>query len=375
MKISNMLKRNQQMQSSNAVKDKFRQSDTVAVNDGPKIKVRKNGLVLAILSVLLIVIFLWSFTVGRYAVPLPQLLTVFFSKLSGQSAAWSDALETVLFNIRIPRIIVALIIGAVLAASGAAFQGIFRNPMVSPDILGASAGAGFGASLAILYSLDSLTIQLVAFVFGIIAVLMTYLVSGLISRRNNSVLVLVLTGMVVTSLFSAFISLIKFTADPNNKLPEITFWLMGGLSSIKPKNIPLILVPSIIGIIPMLLFRYKLNALSFGEEEAQSLGIDTKKIRFIYIICATLLTSSAVATGGMIGWVGLIIPHLARILVGPNYKFMLPASILLGGSYLLLIDDLSRTIFTLEIPLSILTAIIGAPFFIYLLYRSRSAWT
>ncbi|MFZ3129662.1 MAG: iron ABC transporter permease [Desulfosporosinus sp.] len=351
------------------------QNKAEAANARPKDMVRKQGLAIVILFVVLIVIFLWSFTVGRYAVPLPELLTVFFRKIFGFPATWSDTLETVLFNIRIPRIIVALVIGAALAASGAAFQGLFRNPMVSPDILGASAGAGFGAAMAILYSAGSLTIQIVAFVFGIIAVILTYFISRLISRGNNSVLVIVLTGIVVTSLFTAFISLAKYTADPNNKLPEITFWLMGGLASITAKNIKLVLIPFIIGIIPMLLLRYKLNALSFGEEEAQSLGINTKKIRLIYIFCATLLTASAVATGGMIGWVGLVIPHLARILVGPNYKFMLPASILLGGAYLLLIDDLSRTIFAVEVPLSILTAIIGAPFFIYLLYKGGNSWT
>ncbi|OPY59830.1 MAG: putative ABC transporter permease protein [Pelotomaculum sp. PtaU1.Bin065] len=346
-----------------------------AADARPMSRAKKSGLVLVILFILLLAIFLWSFTVGRYAVPLPELLTVFFRKMFGLSATWSDTLETVLFNIRIPRIIVALIIGAALSVSGAAYQGLFRNPMVSPDILGASAGAGFGAAMALLYSAGSLTIQLVAFVFGIIAVTLTYLISRLIAKGNNSVLVLVLTGIVVTSLFSAFISLAKYTADPNNKLPEISFWLMGGLASITAKNVSLVLIPFVIGIIPMLLLRYKLNALSFGEEEAQSLGLDTKKIRFIYILCATLITASAVATGGMIGWVGLVIPHLARMLVGPNYKYMLPASVLLGGAYLLLIDDLSRTIFAVEIPLSILTAIIGAPFFIYLLFKGRDAWT
>ena len=363
------------MQSPNAVNDGSVQSKTVAANVPPKVKLIRSRLVLVILLIVLVAIFLWSFTVGRYAIPLPELLTVFFRKMLGLSPTWSATMETVLFNIRIPRIIVALIIGAALAASGAAYQGLFRNPMVSPDILGASAGAGFGAAMAILHSADALTIQLAAFVFGIIAVILTYFISRLIAKGNNSVLVLVLTGMVVTSLFAAFISLAKYTADPNNKLPEISFWLMGGLASITAKNISRSLIPFVIGIIPMLLLRYKLNALSFGEEEAQALGVDTKKIRLIFIICATLLTASAVATGGMIGWVGLIIPHLARMLVGPNYKFMLPASVLLGGAYLLLIDDLSRTIFAVEIPLSILTAIIGAPFFIYLLYKGKGAWT
>ncbi len=363
------------MRSPRALNDESAQNEIDVDDFQPKVKIRKSGLVLVILFILLIAIFLWSFTIGRFAVSIPELLTVFSRKMLGFPATWSDTLETVLFNIRIPRIIVALIIGAALSASGAAYQGLFRNPMVSPDILGASAGAGFGASMAILYSGGTLAIQLAAFVCGITAVMLTYFISRLISKGGNSVLVLVLTGMVVTSLFSAFISLAKFTADPNHKLPEIAFWLMGGLSSITAKNVPLVLIPFFIGIIPMLLLRYKLNAFSFGEEEAQSLGIDTKKISFFYILFATLITSSAVATGGMIGWVGLVIPHLARILVGPNYKYMLPASILLGGAYLLLIDDLSRTIFELEIPLSILTAIIGAPFFIYLLFKGRNSWT
>ncbi len=363
------------MQSLKVLNDKSTQSKTVLDDHQPAAKERKSGLVLVMLLILLVAVFLWSFTIGRYAVSVPELLTVFSRKMLGLPATWSTTLETVLFNIRIPRIIIALIIGAALSVSGAAYQGLFRNPMVSPDILGASAGAGFGASIAILHSGGTLTIQLTAFVCGIIAVMLTYSISRLISKRGDSVLVLVLTGMVVGSLFSAFISLVKFTADPNHKLPEIAFWLMGGLSSITAKNIPIVLIPFLIGIIPMHLLRYKLNAFSFGEEEAQSLGIDTKKISFIYILFATLVTSSAVATGGMIGWVGLIIPHLARILVGPNYKYMLPASTLLGGGYLLLIDDLSRTLFELEIPLSILTAIIGAPFFLYLLYKGRHSWT
>ncbi|MDR3599812.1 MAG: iron ABC transporter permease [Desulfosporosinus sp.] len=358
-----------------AVNDKGIKNNDVAADARPKARVRKSGLVLVILFIVLIVVFLWSFTVGRFAVPLPELMTVFFRKMLGLPATWSDTTETVLFNIRIPRIIVALIIGAALSASGAAYQGLFRNPMVSPDILGASAGAGFGAAMAILMSAGAITIQLAAFACGIIAVMLTYLVSRLIGKSNNSVLILVLTGMVVSSLFSAFISLAKYTADPNNKLPEIAYWLMGGLTSITAKNVMLMLVPFVIGIVPILLLRYKLNALAFGEEEAQALGVDTKKIRFIYIICATLLTASSVAAGGMIGWVGLVIPHLARMLVGPNLKYMLPASILLGGAYLLLIDDISRTFFTVEIPLSILTAIVGAPFFIYLLVKGRNSWT
>jgi len=331
------------------------------------------NLILSILTLILILIFLASFTVGRYGIPLSELLTIFFHKIFGLAQTWTGATETVLFNIRIPRILIAMLIGAALSAAGASYQGLFRNPMVSPDILGASAGAGFGAAAAILMSASSLVVNISAFCGGIIAVGMTYIISRFI-EKGNQVLVMVLTGIVVTSLFTALISLTKFTADPNNKLPEITFWLMGGLASITAKKILILLIPFIIGIIPTLLMRYKLNGFAFGEEEAKALGLNTKRISFVYIVCSTLLTASSVAVGGMIGWVGLVIPHLARMLVGPNFKYLLPASVLLGGAYLLLIDDLSRTIFSVEIPLSILTSIIGAPFFIYLLKKGKRSW-
>jgi iron complex transport system permease protein len=338
-----------------------------------RLKKGNPGLMLILLTAVLIAIFLLSFTVGRYGIPLSELLTIFFHKIFGLAQTWTGATETVLFNIRIPRIIIALLIGAALSAAGASYQGLFRNPMVSPDILGASAGAGFGAAMAILHSASSLVVNISAFIGGIIAVALTYFISRLI-QKGNDVLVMVLTGIVVTSLFTAFISLTKFTADPNNKLPEITFWLMGGLASITAKKILILLIPFIIGIVPTLLMRYKLNGFAFGEEEAQALGLNTKQISFIYIVCSTLLTASSVAVGGMIGWVGLVIPHLARMLVGPNFKYLLPASVVLGGAYLLLIDDISRTVFSVEIPLSILTSIIGAPFFIYLLKKGRRSW-
>lgn len=318
--------------------------------------------------------FFLSVTVGRYGIPPRQLLQILFGKLLGLTPIWPNTVEKVLFNVRLPRIFCGMMVGAALSGSGAAYQGIFKNPMVSPDILGASAGAGFGAALAILNNFSILGIEATAFLFGIAAVALTYFLSNSIGRNMNAVLVLVLTGMVVQSLFSAFTSVIKYEADPNNKLPEITFWLMGGLSSSTQKQVLMMLVPFVAGMIPLFLYRWQINLLSFGEEEAEALGVDTGKVRAILILASTLLTSASIAVSGMIGWVGLIIPHLARLIVGPNYKTLLPASALMGATFLLLVDDIARTVLTTEIPLGILTAIIGAPFFLYLLYRGRSAW-
>lgn len=330
--------------------------------------------VMTVLTLLLAAVFILSFTLGRYAVPLNQLLQIFFGRIFGLAKTWPDTVETVLFSVRIPRILCALMVGAALAGSGATYQGLFKNPMVSPDILGASAGAGFGAAMAILMSMSTIGIEIVSFLFGIGAVALTYSLSGVIGRHGNAVLVLVLTGMVVQSLFSAFTSITKYVADPDSKLPEITFWLMGGLSSITQKEIFMLLIPFLIGNVPLVLLRWRMNVMSFGEEEAQALGVDTRKIRLVMILCSTLLTSSSIAVAGLVGWVGLIIPHLARLVAGPDYRVLLPASLLIGGTFLLVVDDVARTAFSMEIPLGILTAIIGAPFFLYLLLKGRSAW-
>nr|WP_242847190.1 iron ABC transporter permease [Desulfosporosinus acididurans] len=330
--------------------------------------------VMAALALLPLAAFLVSLSFGRYGIPLPQLMQILFGKLCGLTPTWPDTLEKVLFNVRIPRILCAMMVGAALAGSGAAYQGVFKNPMVSPDILGASAGAGFGAAFAILNNYNVIGIELTAFLFGIAAVALTYFLGQAIGRNMNTVLILVLTGMVVQSLFSAFTSVIKYEADPNNKLPEITFWLMGGLTSSTQKQVWMMAFPFLAGLVILFLLRWKINILSFGDEEAKALGIDTLKIRVILIMASTLLTSASIAISGMIGWVGLIIPHLARLIVGPNYKVLLPASVLMGAAFLLLVDDVARTVLVTEIPLSILTAIIGAPFFIYLLLKGRSSW-
>ncbi|NMM63127.1 iron ABC transporter permease [Clostridium sp. P21] len=328
-------------------------------------------LILAILPIIAILI---SLTIGRYSISLPQFFSVVSSKIFGHDIVQYNTIETVLFNVRAPRILSALMVGAALAISGATYQGLFKNPMVSPDILGASAGAGFGAAFGILMSFNGIGVQASAFLFGLLAVIITYTISSIISRGNNATLVLVLTGMVVAALFTSFISITKYVADPYEKLPLITFYLMGGLSSVTMKDIKMLLIPMIIGVVPIILLRWKFNVLSFGDEEAKSLGIDTSKLRLIAILCSTLMTAGAVSISGMIGWIGLVIPHIVRMVVGPNFKVLLPGSLLIGSTFLLLVDDIARCAFSIEIPLGILTSLIGAPFFIYLLIKGRRGW-
>lgn len=324
--------------------------------------------------IVLIIAFLLSLFLGRYPVSLERLISVVVAKmLHMELATWSDTMNTVVFQVRLPRIMAAMLVGAALSASGAAYQGMFKNPLVSPDILGVSAGAGFGAALAIFFSYGIIGVQALAFLFGLLAVFLTCAVSTRI-RNSDPALVLVLAGIVVGTLFSSSIALLKYMADPYDKLPAITFWLMGSLASITIRDVYTVILPMLCGAVPLYLLRWKLNVLSLGEEEAQALGIDTQKLRITVIICCTLMTASAVSISGMIGWVGLIIPHLARIIVGPNYKALMPASIVIGSSYLLLVDDLARVLASVEIPLGLLTSFIGAPFFIYLLQRTGRGW-
>ncbi len=334
----------------------------------------KERLLILFFIFLLIAVVLLSLCIGRYGLKLSEIWSIISHYLFGTPVDYPSSAETVFIKVRLPRIIASIFVGAALSVAGSTYQGLFRNPMVSPDLLGASSGSGFGAALALLFGAGAVQVQFSAFILGIVAVVFTYAISTAVSRGSNSTLSLVLTGMVVSSLFSAFISIIKYVADPDSKLPEISFWLMGGLSSINLSDLPMLVIPILIGIIPSLLLRYQLNVLSFGEEEAKALGINTKRIRMIFIICSTLITSASVAASGMIGWVGLVIPHLSRMIVGPNYKTLLPISMLIGAIYMVIIDNLARCLFALEIPLGILTSLIGAPFFIYLLLRGRKSW-
>jgi iron complex transport system permease protein len=325
--------------------------------------------------VVLAVLVFVSFLIGRYPLSPGMALRMFVGKALHLPQVWTDDMEAVLFRIRLPRIVAAMMVGAALSTSGAAYQGMFRNPLVSPDILGVSAGASFGAALAILLSWGIIGIQAAAFGFGLLAVMVTYLVSTRLSKNRDTVLVMILTGVIVGTLFSSFVSLIKYMADPTSKLPAITFWLMGSLASVSSHDVRMALIPILLGLIPLVLLRWKLNVMSFGDEEAKTLGINTGVLRFVVIICATLMTASAVSISGVVGLVGLIVPHLARLLVGPNYKVLLPVSILMGCMFLLGVDDLARAMYSVEIPLGIITSIIGAPIFLYLLLNNRGGWT
>lgn len=327
-----------------------------------------------VLAVALVAAMFLSLMVGRYLIAPSEVIRLIAEKITGTARA-DEITSMVLFEVRLSRIMAAALIGGALAMAGATYQGIFRNPMVSPDILGASAGASFGAALAILLGLSPVVVQVLAFISGIVAVLLTLGVSSRFSQeKGGEILLLVLTGMVVSALFSAFVSITKYVADPYDTLPAITFWLMGGLSYITGSDVLIMLVPFSVGAVPLLLLRWKLNVLSLNEDEARSMGIDTVRLRIIVILCATLMTSSAVAIGGMIGWVGLVVPHLARMVTGPNFKTLLPVSLLMGGLYLLLVDDVARCAFAQEIPLGIITAIAGAPFFLYLIAKGRRGW-
>ena len=341
---------------------------------GARVKAIAARFRLPVLILLPIVVFLLSMTLGRYHVSLSEIFTLFGSKLGLTDATVPEQVNTVILNVRLPRVLVALLIGAGLSLSGAAYQGMFRNPLVSPDILGASAGAGFGAALGIMLSKSVIITQLLALGFGLGAVVVTYLLAGRL-RRGDPTLFLVLTGILVGTVFTSLISILKVLADPYDKLPAITFWLMGSLAAINNQDVLILLGPMVVGGAALLIVRWHLNPLSFGEEEARAMGAETGKLRVIIIVACTLLTASAVAVAGIVGWVGLIIPHLARGIVGPDYGKLLPVSAVIGAVYLLLVDDLARMAGPLELPLGILTALIGAPFFIFLMARTRKAWT
>ena len=338
-----------------------------------KLAARRSFSVAAITTLVLLVIFFLSFIMGRYQIPPFEGLKVLLSQVFPIEQTWPDMYEHVMLHLRLPRILAAILIGAGLAVSGASFQGLFRNPLVSPDILGVAAGAGFGAAFGIIvFGANPVAIQVNAFVFSLIAVAVTWAVSRLV--RSNPTLTLILAGMAIAALFTALLSFMKYIADPFDELPAIVFWLMGSLSGIGMTDLAIVAGPMVVGIVILLLFRWRLNVLSMGEEEALALGVDTKKMQVIVIICATLVTASAVSIAGVIGWVGLVIPHIGRMLVGPSHEKLLPVTFLLGAAYLLLIDTLTRSLFSMELPIGILTAIIGVPFFIYLLNRGRRGW-
>ena len=325
----------------------------------------------AILTIVLIACAFVSLTLGRYGLTAAEIFNSLYSLITGSSAQNEQA-NAVITQIRLPRIAFAVLVGAALSASGAVYQGLLKNPLVSPDILGVSSGAAVGASIAIILSLPVLYVSLAAFGFGLAAVFAVVFLSQLIARGKLNVIMMILSGVVISSLFAAFSSLLKFLADSENKLPEITFWLMGSLArTVGYRNVLYMLGVTALCSVPLFLLRFRLNILAFGEEEAKAMGVNVKFYSFIIICASTLLTASSMAFCGIIGWVGLIVPHIARSIVGANFNALLPASMLIGALFLLVVDTIARCAMASEIPLGIITSLIGAPVFIYLLYQSK----
>ncbi|MGB3393610.1 MAG: iron ABC transporter permease [Stenotrophomonas sp.] len=321
------------------------------------------GTALALLLAMLVV----AFAAGKYPIAPLDLLRALGARL-GLAEAADATIQTVVWQIRMPRVAAGVVVGAVLSAAGAAYQSMFRNPLVSPDILGVSAGAGLGAAAAIFLGLSLALVQVLAFAGGLLAVGTVYLIARLV-RRHDPVLVLVLAGVTVGALLGAGISLLKILADPYTQLPTITFWLLGGLNAVAADELLATLPALLPGLLVLGLLRWRINLLSLGDEEASALGVHVGRLRLVLIAAATLGTAAAVSLAGIIGWIGLVVPHIARLLVGPDFSRLLPASLILGAGFLVGADTLARTLAPIELPLGIVTALVGAPFFLFLLAR------
>ncbi len=330
---------------------------------------RRANLVILGLGIALVICVGVSLLLGRFSIPPGDAIGMLLSKIFPIEGTWTSQAEAIFFNVRLPRIILAILVGCCLATAGAAYQGTFQNPLVSPDILGASQGAAFGAALAIILGFSSLMLSVTAFGFSLLTVFLVLVVSG--RAKGNRILVVVLAGVMVSSLFSAGVSFLKLVADPNQELQEITYWLMGSLAYTKMSEIALAFPFMALGCTILFALRWKINILTMGDDEAATMGVDARKIRRWVIFAATIVTASSVAVSGMIGWVGLVIPHLCRMAVGADYRKLLPASMLGGSVFLLIVDNFSRLLTTSEIPIGILTAFVGAPFFLYLITRNK----
>jgi iron complex transport system permease protein len=329
---------------------------------------------LLIACVVLIGALLLAFSLGRYPVGVGDLFEIISAKIVGHQSDVPAAAVNVIFQVRGPRVLTAVLVGAALAVAGTAFQGLFRNPLVSPDLLGASSGAALGAVLAIYLSLGVFAVQVLAFVGGLAAVVAVYLIGSTV-RARDPILVLVLTGVVIGALLGAGVGLVKYIADPYNQLPAMTFWLLGSLAAANAADLIPLFGPVALGILILLALRWRMNVLSLPDDEARALGLPTGPMRIAVIAAATLVTSASVATAGIVGWVGLVVPHIARTLVGPDFGRLIPTAALLGGGFLLVIDTVARTAAPIEIPLGILTAIVGTPFFVWLLTGVSKTWS
>lgn len=339
---------------------------------------RSFGRKFLILTLGFFLVFFGSFWVGRYDVSPVQTLRILLDWLLrslsrgalGLSQTWQARQYAVVVNVRLPRVAAAALVGAALSTAGCAYQGMFRNPMVSPDLLGASTGAGFGAALGILLGLGYGMTTTLSFAFGLLAVILAYLISRV--SKIQPTLAMVLAGVMISSLFTSGTSFIKLVADTTDQLPAITYWLMGSLTSVKARDVNFAFWPVAIGLVPLWLLRWRVNLLTVSEAEARSMGVDTANLRVAVVLCATLMTAGSVAISGMIGWVGLVIPHFGRMIFGQDYRRLIPASGLLGAVFLMVVDNLARTMTTSEVPLGILTSFVGAPVFLYLILSGGS---
>ncbi|MEE0705611.1 MAG: iron ABC transporter permease [Adlercreutzia sp.] len=330
---------------------------------------RRGRLVVLGLAIALVVAAVASLMLGRYPIDPGQALGMLVNQIIPLDPTWTDQQATLFFNVRLPRILLALLVGCCLSLAGAAYQGTFQNPLVSPDILGASQGAAFGAAVAILLGLSSVMTSAFAFAFALLTVFLVLLISS--RARGNHMMVVVLAGIMVSSLFQAGVSYAKLVADPTDELADITYWLMGSLTGANMSEIAMVFPVMFVGCAVLFALRWRINILTMGDDEAATMGVNARRTRIVVIVAATLITAASVCVTGMIGWVGLVIPHLCRMMVGADYRKLIPASMLMGATFLLVVDDIARLATTAEIPIGILTAFVGAPFFLYLITRKK----
>jgi iron complex transport system permease protein len=336
----------------------------------------KNSLVIIILLIILITIVLISLLLGRYPVSMADAQLFFKSHTLEQSVLDNPRIQTlknILINIRLPRIAAAILIGAALSVAGVVFQSMFMNPLVSPGVLGVLAGASFGAAIGMVIGQSWLVVQLGAFFCGLLAVSIALGLSAL--NRGDRLLMLILGGIISGAMFTALLSVVKYLADPYEELPAIIYWLMGGLSAVDNKTVITVSIPIILGLLFLFVLSGYLNVMSMGDEEARSLGVNVTFLRFLFIFLATVISALTVILGGIIGWVGLLIPHIARMIVGPDNRLLLPTAALIGAAYLVIADDIARLLFSVEIPIGILTSLIGIPFFACVLAKARKGWS
>lgn len=325
--------------------------------------------IIAMLAILLAVAVVISLGIGRYDIPFTRVVEILWAPISAPQVPVTPTEANVVFTVRMPRILLALLTGAGLALSGATLQGVFRNPLVGPQVVGVSSGAAFGGTLAILLSFSRYGLLGSAFAFGLSALVLVYALNGIIARRN--ILALVLAGVVVSGFFGALVSLVQYLADTEDKLPTMVFWLLGSFATANWEKFSLIAGPVVIGGLLLLGLRWRINLLSIGDEDARALGVNVEPLRWLILVVVSCIVAAQVAVSGIIGWVGLVVPHMARMLVGPDHRVMMPASVLIGALYLLIIDTIARTATGTEIPLGILTALIGTPVFALVLKQTQ----